>query len=185
MAVRGAALVGCVAVCSAGMVAALAKVPFQSVFESGRLFFVGADDEDVVVSGDRTYYFWPVFVVDAGSDGLGASSGRDEDEEVHRLADFEAEALEKFVDSGQGIGVGFSIRWQGIAGRAFVQAKLVDVARKSRLSDVKAAPCKFLSQFILTGDGGLDQQFLNDGMALLFHWVCLYLLSCRFVFKGD
>ena len=99
---RGAALVGCVAVCSAEMVAALAKISFQSVFERGCLFFVRADDEDVVVSGDGAYDLGPVFVVDAGGDGLGASGGSDEDEEIHGLAHFKAKALEDLVDSGQG-----------------------------------------------------------------------------------
>ena len=54
------------------------------------MFFVGADDEDVVVSSDGADNFGPVFVVDAGGDGLSASGGRNEDEEVHGLADFEA-----------------------------------------------------------------------------------------------
>ena len=121
-------MVGCVAVCSAGMVAALAKITFQSVFESGCLFFVGADDENVVVSGDGAHDLGPVFIVDAGCDWLGASSGGDEDEEIHGLPDLKAEALEELADSGEGIGVGFTIGWQRISGRAFVEAKLVDVA---------------------------------------------------------
>jgi len=49
----------------------------------------------------------------------------------------------------------------------------MDVAGECGLSDVKAASCEFFPQFILTGDRGLNQQFLNDGMALLFHWVWL------------
>jgi len=109
MAAWGASLEARVAVCSAGMVAALAKVSFQSVFESSRLFFVGADDEDVVVSSDGADNFGPVFVVDAGGDGLSASGGRNEDEEVHGLADFKAEALQKLVDSRQGVGVGIAV----------------------------------------------------------------------------
>jgi hypothetical protein len=167
------------------MVAALVKITFQSVFERGCLFFVGADDENVIVSGDGAYYLGPVFVVDAGSDGLGASSCGDEYEEIHGLPNFKAKALEELADSGEGVGVGFTIGRKRITGRAFVEAKLVNVAGECGLSHVKASPCKLFAQFILAGDGGLDQQFLNDGMALLFHWVCLYLSSCRFVFKGD
>src|SRR5271154_6033882 len=117
MAAWGAALGARLTVCSAGIVAALAKVSFQSVFESSCLFFVGADDEDVVVSGDGADNFGPVFVVDAGSDGLGASGGRDEDEEIHGLADFKAEALEKLVDPRQGVGVGVTVCGKRISGR--------------------------------------------------------------------
>ena len=157
MAAWGAALGARVAVCSAGMVAALAKVSFQSVFESSCLFFVRTDDEDVVVSGDGAHNFGPVFVVDTGGNGLGASGGRNENEEVHGLADFKAEALEKLVDSGQGVGVGFTIGRKRITGGAFVEAELVNVTGECGLSDVKASPCKFLAQFILAGDRGLDQ----------------------------
>ena len=45
------------------------------------LLLVGADDEDGVVAGDGADDLGPVFIVDAGGDGLGASGGGDEDEE--------------------------------------------------------------------------------------------------------
>ena len=67
--------------CSA--VAELAKITFDSGLQESCLFLVGADDEDGVVSGDGADDFGPVFVVDACGDGLRASGGGDEDEEVH------------------------------------------------------------------------------------------------------
>jgi hypothetical protein len=36
---------------------------------------------------------------------------------------------------------------------------------------MEATPRKFSPQFILAGDIGLDQQFPDDGMALLLHEV--------------
>ena len=86
-----------------GIWVALAKVSFDACFQCARLFFVGADDEDGVVSGDAADDFGPVFVVDPGGNGLGASGGGDEDEEVECLADFEAEAFEDFTDAGERI----------------------------------------------------------------------------------
>jgi hypothetical protein len=135
-------------------------------------------------SGDGTDNFGPIFVVDACGDGLGASGGSDEDEEIHGLADFKAEALEKFVDSGQGIGVRVAVCGERVSGGAFAEAEFVDIAREGCLGDVKAASCEFFSQFILAGDRCLNQEFLNDGMALLFHWVSLYLFRCTAVFNG-
>ena len=60
----------------------------------------------------------------------------------------------------------------------------MDVAGKCGLSDMKATPSKLFAQFILAGDRGLNQQLLNNGMALLFHWVWLYLFRCTAVFNG-
>ena len=73
--------------------AVLAKVAFDSCLEETCLFFVGTDDEDGVVSGDGSYDLGPVLVVDARGDGLSASGGGDEDEEVDGLTDFETETL--------------------------------------------------------------------------------------------
>jgi hypothetical protein len=76
------------------MVAELAKISFNSGLQEACPIFVGADDENGVVSGDCADDLRPVFIVDSGSDGLGASSGRDQDEQVHGLSYFKAEAFE-------------------------------------------------------------------------------------------
>src|SRR5271154_6544950 len=98
MAVRGAVVceVGC---SSTFVIAVLAKIAFDSCLQETCLFFVWTDDEDCVVACDGSYDFGPVLVVDAGGDGLGASGGRDEDEEIDGLTDLEAEAFEDFTNS--------------------------------------------------------------------------------------
>jgi len=75
------------------VVAVSAKVAFDSSLQVTCLLFVRADDEDGVVAGDGSYNLWPVLVVDARGDGLSASGGGDEDEEVDGLTDFETETL--------------------------------------------------------------------------------------------
>ena len=119
MAVRGA--VAREVVCSSTfVVAVLAKIAFDSCLQETCLFFVGTDDEDRVVPGDGSYDFGPVLVVDAGSDGLGASGGRDEDEEVDCLADLEAEAFEDFANSRERVFVGAVAAGKRVAGWSFI-----------------------------------------------------------------
>ena len=98
----------------------LAKVVFDSRLQQVCLFFVRADDEDGVVSGDGAYDLGPVLVVDSGGDGLGASGGGDEDEEVDGLTDFEAEAFENLSDSGERVLVGVVAVGERVAVWSFI-----------------------------------------------------------------
>jgi len=88
------------------MVAELAKISFNSCLQEAGLFFIGADDEDGVISCDGAHNFGPVFVVDSGGDGLGASGGGHKDKEIDGLTDFEAKAFKNLANSGQAVLVG-------------------------------------------------------------------------------
>ena len=102
------------------VVAVSAKVAFDSSLQVTCLLFVRADDEDGVVAGDGAYYFWPVFIVDSGGDGLSASGGGDEDEKVNGLTNFEAKAFEDLADSGESVFVGVVSVGKRVAGWPFI-----------------------------------------------------------------
>ncbi len=104
-----------------GVSAELAKVSFNSCLQQTCLFFIGADDEDRVVACDGAYDLRPVFVVDSCRDGLSASGGRDQDEQIHRLAHFETKTFEDFTDSRQGVVIVVLSCGQRVAVRAFVK----------------------------------------------------------------
>ena len=100
--------------------AVLAKVAFDSCLQQVCLFLVRTDDEDSVVACNGAYDLGPVLVVDTGGDGLSASGGGDEDEEVDGLTDFESEAFEDFPDSGECVLVGVVAVGEGVAVRSFI-----------------------------------------------------------------
>jgi hypothetical protein len=146
MAVRGAGLVEGRSICGAGsewIVAVSANVTFNLCLQECCLFFVRADDEDGVISGDGAYDFGPIFVIDSGGDGLRASGGGHKDEEVNGLTDFQAEALEDFANLRERVLIRVSVRGERVAFRTLVQAKFVDVAGQGGLRDVKSATCEF------------------------------------------
>src|SRR5882757_7557812 len=151
---------------------------FHSKFERARLLLIGADDEDGVVSGDGADDLGPVLVVDTGGDGLRAAGAGDEHEQVGSLADLEAEAREHIADAGQVVLLGDSGGWQGVAGGAFGELELMDVAGERRLCDVESTLRESAAQVVLVGNGGaggsgLRQEFTDCVVALLFHLLLL------------
>src|SRR5271163_676906 len=103
MAVRGAEITAspvCGLVCSTELIVAeLAKVSFNSSLQQICLFLIGADDEDGVVSRDCANDLRPVFIVDSGGDGLGASGCCYQDEQIDCLSYFKTKTFKQFTDS--------------------------------------------------------------------------------------
>src|SRR5271168_4425494 len=81
------------------IVAELAKVSFNSCFQQICLLFIGADDEDGVVSSDCADDLRPVFIVDSGSDWLGASGCCYQNKQIHCLSYFKTKTLKQLADS--------------------------------------------------------------------------------------
>src|ERR1700744_402297 len=127
------------------MSAELAKVTFDSSFQEGRLFFIGADDEDGIVSCDGAYDFGPVFVVDSCRDGLSASGCGYHDEQIHRLAHFETKTFKDLTYSRQRVAIGVRACGKGVALRPFVQPQFVYVTGQGCLGHVTAATVKRLT----------------------------------------
>src|SRR5258707_1269704 len=103
MAVRGA-LAGASPVCestrSTGfIVIESAKISFNSSFQQICLFLIRADNKNGVISSDGAYNLRPVFVVDAGRDGLSASSRCNKNQEIHCLPYFKTKAFQNFTYS--------------------------------------------------------------------------------------
>jgi len=129
---------------------------------------VGADDEDGVVAGDGADNFFPLFVVHCGSDRLRAAHGGEDDEEVLGLTNFEAEVFEH-VGDGREIVFLFIADGKGVAGGAFHEFELADVARKCGLGDVDSFASELAAHVVLIGDGGLHQEVFDRVVALAFH----------------
>src|SRR5665213_2426239 len=141
----------------------LSNVGLDPVLDGEGPARVLADDEDGVVAGDRADDFGPLFVVDGGSDGLRAAGAGDDDDEVERLAGFEAEVLQDLVDGGLVVFVSaVAVVGERVAIGAFGEFELVHVARKRGLGDVVALGGEFAAQLLLVGDaagdGGLRQE---------------------------
>src|SRR5882757_4848248 len=145
MAVRGvvaAALVARESVCSTGLIVELAKISFNSSFQQICLFLIGADDKDSVIPSDGANNLRPVFVVDSCCDRLGASGGGYQNQEVHRLSHFKAEALKNFTDSRQCVFIIIRCCGKGITFRPFVQSQFVNISGQCCLSHMKPTTCE-------------------------------------------
>ena len=158
------------------MVAELGKMRLDSRLERGGGTIVGADDEHGVVAGDSADNFFPLFLVERGCDRLRTAHGGEHDDEILRLADFEAEAGEGFDEQRRiVVRISSGVVGQSVAAGALEQLELADVARERGLGDMKSAAGELAAQGILTtdgtvvGDGGLDQEFANCVMALALH----------------
>ncbi len=130
---------------------------------------VGADDEHGVVASDGADHLGPAFFVDAGGDGRGSAADGMQYEQILRLLDGETEALEQLGGRGQCIVAdGGAGRGQRVAGRAFDQFELADVARERGLGRVKAMLGELAPQLVLVGDGGAGEQGADGGVAISF-----------------
>lgn len=158
-----------------GFVVGLGNEGLDAGFEGFGAAVVGADDEDGVVAGEGADDFGPLFVVEGGGDGLGAADGGEDDEEVLGLANLEAEVLKDVADFGQLFGF-FVDRGEFVAGGAFEELELADVARERGLGDVDAAGGELAAEVVLVidsgravGGGGLGQEVPDRVLALVFH----------------
>src|ERR1019366_6066040 len=105
----------------------LANIFFDADFKRARLALVRADDENRIVASDGAHHLRPIFVVDAGGDGLGGTCARDQDQLIHGLAHLDAEAAQHLADSGQAVLIVFErIPRHSVAGWPFRKAKVVN-----------------------------------------------------------
>jgi hypothetical protein len=146
----------------------LSKGGFDSSAEGGGLGYVGADDEDGVVSGDGADDLGPALVVDAGGYGGGSSGAGDEDDEVESLFGFEGEVLKDVLDVEGVYGYGGLLLGEAISARPFGEVELAHVAREGGLRDVEAAAGELEAEFILAGDAGSDE-VADGGLSFGLH----------------
>src|SRR6185312_3484005 len=141
----------------------LGNVGLDTMLDGKRLARVLADDEDGVIAGDGADHLGPLFVIDGGSHRLRTAGAGNDDDEVERLAGFEAKVLQHLVDRGLVILV-FVVAVVGkrISVGAFGELELVHITRKRGLGDVVTLGGEFAAQFLLVGDaagdGGLRQE---------------------------
>src|SRR5579871_592694 len=116
------------------------------------LVFIGTNNQNSVVTGNRAYKFRPIRLVESRGDGLRAADDRFHDQKILRATDIEYELAHQPGDRGQRHADAVVALRRGISSGSLREVEVANVARQGRLSHTESALAHGPLQILLAGE---------------------------------